>query len=84
MSGSKTSQSRSTVSPRIGEESITGKTVVEDNRKSERPHDDVGHMTETGQTRNRSSVTPEDYPKDDGGRPDYGSPKRKGDGKTEN
>lgn len=32
---------------------------------------------DTGATRRQSSVTPDDYPKQDGGRPDYGSPRRK-------
>ena len=32
---------------------------------------------DSGATRRQSNVTPDDYPKSDGGRPDYGSPKRK-------
>lgn len=33
-------------------------------------------VEDRGAVENQSSVTPEDYPDSDGGRPDYGSPKR--------
>ena len=49
------------------------------------PHEPRGETGDNGKPRkvedrgaveNQSSVTPEDYPDSDGGRPDYGSPKR--------
>ncbi len=44
--------------------------------KPNKPDTDVEHPADTGAVRNQSQVTPEDYPKEDGGRPDYGSPVR--------
>ena len=66
--------SQSINAPRDGQDMATPDSISE---KPNKPDTDVEDVSETGATRNQSQVTPDDYPKNDGGRPDYGSPERK-------
>ena len=45
-------------------------------RGEEEAKDGVRDVDDRGAVENQDSVSPDDYPSDDGGRPDYGSPKR--------
>lgn len=62
--------SQSIDTPRDGERMNTPDSIKEEPA-------DYKDAEDTG--RDQSQVSPDDYPKDDGGRPDYGSPHRKDD-----
>lgn len=46
-------------------------------RGESEPKNEAREVEKRGAVENQDSVAPDDYPQDDGGRPDYGSPKRK-------
>ncbi len=62
--------SQSIDTPRDGERMNTPDSIKEEPSDTAEPED-------TG--RDQSQVAPDDYPKHDGGRPDYGSPHRRDD-----